>query len=244
MLSSINNKFQQQRRQSEGEEFDLDAVMDMYVDINSGHTPSENIYLSKRKKEKELSIMLLLDSSLSSDGYANNNRVIDVEKQVSILFGEILNEYLIDFSICSFYSKTRNHSTFQTIKDFDEIWNQAKYKVGALQPSGYTRIGTALRHAGNMISKRTSKNKWIILLSDGKPNDYDRYEGQYGIRDIKQSLKEIHAEGINAYALAIEAQAKYYLPQMFGNDHFQILTTPVEMLKALAKVYERIKYSS
>ena len=216
----------------------------MYVDIHGGHTPSENVYLSKRKKEKELSIMLLLDSSLSSDGYANNNRVIDVEKQVSILFGEILNEYSIDFSICSFFSKTRNHSTFQTIKGFDENWNQARFKVGALQPSGYTRIGTALRHAGNLLSQRSSKNKWIILLSDGKPNDYDRYEGQYGIRDIKQALKEINVEGINAYALAIEAQAKYYLPQMFGNDHYQILTTPVEMLNALAKVYERIKYKS
>jgi len=94
MLSSVNNKYQQQHRQNQGEEFDLDAIIDLFVDVNSGHTPSEKIYLSKRKKEKDFSILLLLDISLSSDGYANGNKVIDVEKQVYILFGEILDEFI------------------------------------------------------------------------------------------------------------------------------------------------------
>ena len=111
MLSNLNNKYLQQRRQIQGEEFDLDAITDLFVDVKSGHTPSEKIYLSKRKKEKDLSILLLLDNSLSSDGYAAGNKVIDVEKQVSILFGEILDEFDIDFSINCFHSKTRNHST-------------------------------------------------------------------------------------------------------------------------------------
>jgi len=61
MLSSVNNKYQQQRRQTQGEEFDIDAITDLFVDVHSGHTPSEKIYLSKRKKEKDLSILLLLD---------------------------------------------------------------------------------------------------------------------------------------------------------------------------------------
>ena len=244
MLSSVNNKYQLQKRQSEGEEFDLDALTDLFIDINSQQTPSENIYLSKRKKEKDISILLLLDVSLSSDGYAAGNRVIDVEKQVSILFGEILNEYNIDFSIDCFYSKTRNHSSYITIKGFDEEWNQAKFKVGAVEPSGYTRIGAALRHSGALLDKRETKNKWVILISDGKPNDYDKYEGNYGINDIKQALRELNERNINSYALAIEAQAKYYLPQMFGRNHYQILTTPVELLKSLVLLYEKIRQQS
>ena len=227
MLTTVNNKYQQQRRQTQGEEFDLDAITDLFVDVDSGHTPSEKIYLSKRKKEKDLSILVLLDSSLSSDGYAAGNRVIDVEKQVSILFGEILDEFNIDFSINCFYSKTRNHSTYITMKGFDDEWNTAKFKIGAIQPQGYTRIGPALRHSGALLDKRSAKNKWVILISDGKPNDYDRYEGKYGISDIKQALRELNERQINSYALAIEAQAKYYLPQMFGQNHYQILTTPV-----------------
>ena len=244
MLTTVNNKYQQQRRQTQGEEFDIDAITDLFVDVNSGHTPSEKIYLSKRKKEKDLSILLLLDVSLSSDGYAAGNRVIDVEKQVSILFGEILEEFNIDFSIDCFYSKTRNHSSYITIKDFDEDWNKAKLKVGAVEPSGYTRIGAALRHSGAMLDKRDTKNKWVILISDGKPNDYDKYEGKYGINDVKQALRELNERQINSYALAIEAQAKYYLPQMFGQNHYQILTTPVELLKSLVQLYEKIKHQS
>lgn len=242
MLSTVNNKYQQQRRQTQGEEFDLDAITDLFVDVKSRITPSEKIYLSNRKKEKDLSILLLLDSSLSSDGYAAGNRVIDVEKQVSILFGEMLDEFNIDFSINSFYSKTRNHSSYITIKDFDEDWNKAKYKIGAIEPSGYTRIGPALRHSGALLDKRSTKNKWVILISDGKPNDYDKYEGKYGINDIKQALRELNEKNINSYALAIEAQAKYYLPQMFGQNHYQILTTPVELLQSLVKLYEKIKH--
>jgi len=242
MLTSVNNKFQQQRRQSEGDEFDLDAITDLFVDVNSRHTPSDKIYMSRRRKEKDLSILLLLDVSLSSDAYAAGNRVIDVEKQVSILFGEILNEFNIDFSIDAFYSKTRNHSSYISLKGFDDQWNKAKYRIGGIEPSGYTRIGAALRHSGHLLEQRATKNKWVILISDGKPNDYDKYEGKYGINDVKQAIRELNEKQINSYALAIEAQAKYYLPQMFGKNHYQILTKPVDLLHSLVKLYEKIKH--
>jgi len=244
MLTSVNNKYQQQRRQTQGEDFDLDAITDLYVDMHSGRTPSEKIYLSKRKKDKDLSILILLDISLSSDGYAGGNKVIDVEKQVSIIFGEILNEFNVDFSINCFYSKTRNYATYLNVKGFDDPWDKAKHKIGAVEPSGYTRIGAALRHSGALLDTRDTKNKWVILISDGKPNDYDKYEGKYGINDVKQALRELNQRNINSYALAIEAQAKYYLPQMFGQNHYQILTTPVELLQSLVKLYEKIKHQS
>ncbi|WP_103071652.1 nitric oxide reductase activation protein NorD [Aquimarina sediminis] len=244
MLASVNNKYQQQRRQVQGEEFDLDMITDLYTDVRSGHTPSDKIYLTKRKKEKDLSILILLDVSLSSDGYAAGNKVIDVEKQVSIIFGEILEEFNVDFSIQCFYSKTRNYSTYITLKGFDEDWSKAKFKIGSVSPCGYTRIGAALRHSGTLLDQRDTKNKWVILISDGKPNDFDKYEGKYGINDVKQALRELNQRHINSYALAIEAQAKYYLPQMFGQNHYQILTTPIELLQSLAELYEKIKHKN
>ncbi|KIC94253.1 nitric oxide reductase activation protein NorD [Flavihumibacter solisilvae] len=244
MLTNVNNKLQQQRRLRQGEEIDADAITDLFADIHSGHSPSENIYLSKRKKEKDLSILLLLDISLSSDGYADGNRVIDVEKQASLLFGEILNEFNIDFAIAGFYSKTRNHCSYLMMKDFEENWQKARYRIGAAEPNGYTRIGAALRHSGALLDQRNSKNKWVILISDGKPNDYDRYEGRYGIQDVKQALRELNQRQIQSYALAIEAQARYYLPQMFGQNHYQILSNLNDLLQSLVKLYERIKHQS
>lgn len=241
MLADVSNKRRQIRHQTQGNNFDVDAVTDMFVEIKSGVTPTEKIYYSDKKNEKEIAILLLLDNSLSTDSYAAGNRVIDVEKQVSLLFGEILNEYEIDFSIASFFSRTRNNTSFIALKEFDESWSKAKGKVGAIEPNGYTRIGASLRHAGAMLYKRPAKNKWIILVSDGKPNDYDRYEGRYGIHDVKQALKELNVNNINVFALAIEAQARYYLPQMFGSSHYQILTSPKEMLTALVKLFTKIK---
>lgn len=244
LLADINNKTQRLQKQTDGVEFDLDALTDFYVDILAKQSPNEKIYIAKRKKETDLSVLILLDTSLSSDGYANGNRIIDVEKKVSILFGEILNEYDVDFAIGSFYSKTRNYTAYQTLKAFDDDWQKAKYVVGAVQPCGYTRIGASLRHATQLIAKRPSKNRWIILLSDGKPNDYDKYEGSYGIHDVKQALKEMNQQHIHAFAFAIEANAKYYLPQMFGQNHFQIVTSPVDLLQSAVKLYEKIKLYS
>lgn len=244
MVTNLNNKLTQQKRQTEGNEFDLDALTDLYTDVHSNRTPSEKIFLSNRKKDKDISILLILDSSLSSDGYVDGHRVIDVEKQVAILFGEILAEHKIDFSVAAFYSNTRNYLGYQVIKDFDENWHTAKNKIGAIEPNGYTRIGGALRHAGHELKKRTTKNKWVILLSDGKPNDYDKYEGKHGINDVKQALRELNEYNINSYALAIEAKARYYLPLMFGQNHYQILPNTNELLKSLVVLFEKIKYHS
>ena len=242
LLSSLNNRYREQKKQFQGDDFDIDATTDLFVDIHTRHTPSENIYLSKRKHEKDLSILMLLDISLSSDSYAANNRILDIEKQVSIMFGEILNEFQVDFAVDGFYSKTRNYCYYHTLKGFDDDWNKAKFKIGDVHPQGYTRIGTALRHAGTLLKARDTDNKWVILLSDGKPNDYDRYEGKYGIQDVKQAIRELNKEHINAYAIAIEAEPKYYLPQMFGDNHYQTITNPHEMVNALVKLYEKTKF--
>ncbi|MEO5602743.1 MAG: VWA domain-containing protein [Cyclobacteriaceae bacterium] len=244
MIANLSNQWQRNKRQNEGHEFDIDSLTDLYIDVHSGHTPSENIYVANRKTEKELSILLLLDISLSSDSYAAGNKVLDVEKQVATLFGEILAEMNIDFSIHCFYSKTRNFSTYTTLKDFDDSWTKAKFRIGKAEASGYTRIGAALRHSGTLLKERDPDKKWIILLSDGKPNDFDRYEGKYGINDIKQALRELHAQQINTFALAIEATARYYLPQMFGQNNYKILTNPKALISSLIGLLTRIRFGA
>ncbi len=241
LLRNINNRLQTQRRQNQGNEIDVDAVTDLFTDMHTGHTPSENIYLNQRKKEKDLSILLLLDASLSSDGYVNGNKVIEIEKEIALIFGEILDEFNVDFCIAGFYSNTRNHTSFITLKDFDIKWSEGLQYISGLEPSGYTRIGTSIRHATNLLHHRSAQNKWLILLSDGKPNDYDQYEGKYGIEDTRQALREMNTKSINSYALAIEATAKYYLPQMFGQNHYQIVTSTEALVTSLVRLYEKIR---
>ncbi len=239
----LNNKWEQTRRQISGNHIDIDAATNFFIDVKTKHTPDEKVYLASRKTSKELALLFLLDLSLSSDAYANGNRILDVEKQISILFGEVLNEYMIDFQIDGFYSKTRNSTSYITLKSFSETWQDARKKIGAVEAIGYTRIGPAIRHATSILNKNHHRKKWLILLSDGKPNDYDKYEGKYGVEDIKQSLREMRVLGINNFAFAIEEQAKFYLPQMFGENHYNILTSPLELLNSLTKLYDRIEHS-
>ena len=243
MLANVNNAYEWRRRQSQGPEIDIDSVTDYLVGIKTGHTPTEKVYLASRKSKKDISILLLLDVSLSSDGYVDGYRILDIEKQIAILFGEILEEYEIDFSIQAFYSKTRNYSNYVTIKGFDDKWVESRNHIGGIEPSGYTRIGAAIRHSATLLNQRDTRNKWMILLSDGKPNDFDKYEGQYGINDVKQALREFSQDGLKSYALAVEKSAKFYLPQMFGMSNHQIVSSPQDLIKSLVKLYDKIRHS-
>jgi len=247
LLNNVKRSFAQYHnhllrvdRLSQGEDFDLDAVVELLTDIKARSSGNDKVYYSKRKKKKELSLLFLMDLSLSSDSYAAGNKILDVEKMMVTLMGEVMNEYNIDFQVDGFFSKTRNFCTYYTLKHFRDDWAHGKWNIGKVSSQGYTRIGPALRHAARLISKRPSERKWIIILSDGKPNDYDRYEGGYGISDIRKALQELEKDHIHSFAFAIEDRARYYLPQMFGNNHYCIISDPKEMLLSMTKLYARM----
>ena len=240
MFAQVHNEYEKVHKVISGEEIDLDAIIDTYADIHAKRTPSDRVYLTKRKRKKDLSVLILMDTSLSADGYTNGEHILDVEKRAVLLFGEILDDYAISFQIDTFSSHTRNNCSYNHVKTFNENWKKTRDRIGSIEAEGYTRIGTALRHAGFCLSKESTQKKWIILLSDGKPNDYDTYEGKYGIEDVKQALRELDKKHIRTFSLAIESQARYYLPQMFGHHNYNILPTPKDLPMAFSKFYRRI----
>ncbi len=240
MFAQIHNEYEKVNRVVAGDDIDFEAIVDAFAEIKAKRTPSDRLYTTKRKRKKELSVLILMDTSLSADSYTNNIHVLDVEKIAVLLFGEILSQYDISFQIDTFSSHTRNNCSYRHVKTFNENWAKTRNRVGSIEAEGYTRIGTALRHAGFLLDKENTRKKWIILLSDGKPNDYDTYEGKYGIEDVKQALRELEKNHIHTFSLAIEAQAKYYLPQMFGHNNYNILPTPTDLPIAFSKFYRRI----
>lgn len=234
------NQREQVRRQLSGENLDIDALCENFADLHAGCSPSERVYLSQRRQQRDSSILLLMDLSLSSDGYTGGMRVLDVEKQAVILFAELLSGLGARFQVDGFSSRTRHHCDYLSLKRFDEPWAAAAARVGAAEPAGYTRIGPALRHATAQLRHERSSARWILLLSDGKPNDYDRYEGQYGLADVRQAIREARREGIQVYGLAIEAVARHYLPLMLGHGGYRILPRPEQLPTALADFYSRL----
>ncbi|MBD81021.1 MAG: NorD protein [Crocinitomicaceae bacterium] len=240
MFVAVHNEFEKVNRVISGEDIDLDNMVEFYTDLQAKKSPSDKVYFSKRKRKKDLSVLILMDTSLSSDGYTNNEHVLTVEKESVLLFGEILSAFDIPFQIDTFSSKTRNNCSYNHVKTFRENWVQSRNRIGAIQAEGFTRIGTALRHAGHLVKQQPTKRKWIVLLSDGKPNDYDTYEGKYGIEDVKQTLRELDQDHIHTFSFAVEHQAKYYLPQMFGHNNYNILPKPSDLPLAFSKFYRKI----
>ncbi|MBM9579736.1 VWA domain-containing protein [Leptospira sp. 201903070] len=244
VLRSRFNRFVNERtavkRQLDGEDLDLDSIVDYFTDLLSARSPSERIYISRKKTSRDISILVLMDTSLSTDSFVENQRILDVEKTSLLLFGQLCSEFGDRFQIDSFSSRTRNHCDYFSIKKFEDSWSKAKNRIGAVQASGYTRIGPAIRHALIQIKKERSAKRWILLLSDGKPNDYDRYEGRYGIEDVKQAIRECEKDKVGFYALAIDKQAKQYLPAMLGQGSYRILPNPSHLPDALTDFYMKL----
>jgi len=244
IINNFYNKITIINKQFDGIDVDYDSYVDYFCDLSSKRTPDERIYQNKRLKNTNYSIVLLLDKSLSTDGYVENHRIIDLEKEALIVLGDVLKDIPIYISIAGFYSITRNQIYFNLIKDFKEPWDNAFKKIGAIQPQGYTRIGAAIRHANSLLNQFSYAQKWIILLSDGKPNDYDKYEGKYGIYDIQQAIREGRKNQIHFFGIALEKEAKYYLPLMFGQNHYKILDHPNHLFETLTTLILKISHQT
>jgi uncharacterized protein YegL len=227
-------------RQLDGDEIDLDAVIDATTSIRSGHSPDERLYQSKRKSQNDVSILILLDSSLSSDSWVDGHRVLDIAKETIVILQEVLEGIFENISIMAFNSQTRQKCNYYTIRDFHENKESTADRLLNIVPDGYTRIGTALRHSIFKISKTKSHKKVIFLLTDGKPTDYDMYEGRYGINDVRQAIREAKQQEIEVFSLAIDQGAKYYLPQMFGRKNFRILKHPQYLPDCFISLFSKL----
>lgn len=226
------------RRVSYGEELDLDAMVESYSEVHAGNGMKENIYQNKRKRKLDLAVSFLVDISLSTDAYSQGEKIMDIEKKSLTILGEALNEFSAEFSINCFYSETRNNCTFVSLKSFQEKWQNIKDRISSLNPIGYTRIGPALRYGIKSLANNSkARSKWLILISDGKPTDFDHYEGNYGIQDVRKAIKDAKKNGVRVCGLALDPSTKGYFHLMMGGEPFQILEHPKHLVHCLGKVY-------
>ncbi len=230
-------------RQSDGTELDLENYINYLTDRKHGHVYSDTpVYRELRDDTRDLSCLLLADLSLSTDAHINNeSRVIDVIRDSLFLFSEALNATGDRFALHGFSSRNRNHVRFYNIKDFDENYNdEVRGHIDAVRPGYYTRMGAAIRHATDQLSKQATTQKLLLILTDGKPNDLDKYEGRYGIEDTRMAVLEAEKLGIRPFCVTIDEQAEDYLPYLFGSRSFVLIRNAAELPRKLPLLYLRL----
>lgn len=223
-------------RQPDGPEVDTDAVVDRIAAIAAGHSGPDKLYRARRPHAPGLAVLVLIDGSLSSDAWVQGHRVLDVAKESLVILGEALSGAEAEVGAAAFHSNTRRDCRFTVLKGFAEPWSLAPPRLATLEPRGYTRIGPALRHATALLDRCHARRKLLVLISDGKPTDYDRYEGRYGIDDVRRAVGEASERGVRTFGLAIEKEARGYLARMFGPGGYEVLPRPDALADALAKL--------
>lgn len=240
-FAQLANQSLRVKRQPSGSEFDLDALVENRVAWRSGHAADENIYLEQKRQLHDVSALILLDRSYSTEGYIDGRRVLDIIRETMVCVGGVLDEFLEEFAVAAFSSDTRHHCSFDWIKQFSEPWPKSQSRLGELRAAGYTRIGPALRHAHELLERRSAERKVVILITDGRPCDYDRYEGTYGIHDVKHAVATGDAHEIHTHAFAIETRARESFPAMFKRDHYHIVPEPGALTTSLCDLFSRLK---
>lgn len=228
------------RGRPEGDEIDIDAWVRHQVD--AGQAPRSEappIFIQRQRTERSLATLLLADLSLSTDCYATQEaRVIDVIRDALHVFGEALAASSDAFEMLGFSSVRRQHVRIQHLKGFDERWDSAAIaRVNAIKPGYYTRMGAALRHATARLAQRSERQRLLLILTDGKPNDLDIYEGRYGLEDTRHAVHAARAAGLTPFCVTIDAQAHDYLPHLFGSQGYALVHRPQDLVHRLAQAY-------
>ena len=136
---------------------------------------------------------------------------------------------------------TRKRCELYRIKTFNEPYDlQVKERIAGIRPQGYTRMGVIIRHLTKMLLEVEAKTRLLITLSEGKPDDYDGYRGEYGIKDTRQALMEAKHAGIHPFCITIDTQAHDYLPQMYGHVNYIVVSDVRKLPVKVSDIYRRL----
>jgi len=229
--------------QQDGDELDMDAWVQLVSERNSTMPTSEHgLYRAQVNQERDLACLLLADLSLSTDAYVSNHtRIIDVIRDSLLLFSEALTATGDSFALYGFSSLKRSNVRFHYIKGFEEKYSGlVRGRITAIKPGYYTRMGAAIRQASSLLVQQKKRQRLLLILTDGKPNDLDQYEGRYGIEDTRVALLEAKKLGLRPFCVTIDTEASDYLPHLFGAGGYVVIRNPEDLPKELPLLYAQM----
>lgn len=225
----------------QGDELDLDACLRFAADRRAGVVAEPGLWRERVALNRSLACLLLADLSLSTDTWVGKRRVIDVIRDSLFLFAEAMSATRDAFGIYGFSSVKRQHVRFHLLKDFSERYDAAiRGRIAAIKPGFYTRLGAAIRHSTTILREQRVERRLLLVLTDGKPNDIDHYEGRYGIEDTRHAVLAAREAGITVFCVTVDRDAADYLPHLFGTQGSVVVQDANELPRLLPRLYVQL----
>ena len=236
---------QWQRQQPQGAELDMQAWLDFYVERQHGQCAERGLFMEQRPNRRDMACLLLADLSMSTDAHLNDDhKFIDVITESLLLFCEALSAVGDQVALYGFSSLRRQQVRMQELKTFKQRYDDnTRGRIHALKPGYYTRMGAAIRQASKLLGECKQKRRLLLLVTDGKPNDLDLYEGRYGVEDTREAVLEARRAGLLPFCITIDQKAGDYLPYMFGANGFTLIRQPEQLPLRLPQLYRQLTQS-
>ena len=231
------------RYQEEGSELDLDVAVRALDDWKSGHLPEPRINVSHRTNGRDISVLLLIDlsQSLNETLPGSGQTILDTAREAVALLGWAIDQLDDACAIAGFHSNTRHEVRYHHIKGFSERWDDpVKARLAAVEAGWSTRMGAAIRHAGQMLSARKSEKRILLVLTDGEPTDIDVADPQYLIADTKKAVAELSTAGVTTFCLSLDPKADAYAGDIFGRN-WRVLDRIERLPEQLPMVYLNLR---
>ncbi|GAB3236496.1 nitric oxide reductase activation protein NorD [Mycolicibacterium hippocampi] len=211
------------RGRADGDDLDIEALIDLFVDLQSGFSAPEHVYLERRKLARNLGVLILIDASGSAvDADSDGLAVHDHQRRAATTLAVTLEELGDRVAVYAFRSQGRHAVHLPAIKTFDQNFGAlGRARLNQLEPASYTRLGAGIRGAGEVLKNEAgTPNRLLLVLSDGFPYD-DGYEGRYAEADAHKALEELRTEGVACLCLSIgSATENDVLERVFGSASF------------------------
>lgn len=240
-FEALRPKRETLRRQVDGAEFDMDALVRSRCDLAADGHGSDEIYQTARPHARDLAVLVLIDISRSTESWIEGRQVLDIEKEALAALSLGLQASGDRHAIYAFSSARRDRVFLQPLKDFEEPGGaRVLRRIEALRPGHYTRMGAALRHVAGRLALRPNRHRLLLLITDGKPNDLDHYEGRYGIEDTRMAVIEARRQGLAVFGVTIDKKAQGYFPHLFGKGGYAIVPHPDRLTRALPLLFQHL----
>jgi nitric oxide reductase NorD protein len=224
-LARVGIEPQRHRRQAEGDSLDLSALLDYETDRRNGDNPDPYIYESGRLTKRDLSVLVLLDCSGSTAEDSGGRVVFEEERRLAGDLTVALERLGDRVGTYGFYSRGKDAVRFLRVKNFNARFDTAaKRRLQSVQPSGFTRIGAAIRHATHVLeSQALAKNMVLLVIGDGLPYD-DGYEDRYARADARQAIQEAVLRGIGVAGIGIRSSTEPdVLEDVWSDASFRVI---------------------